>query len=180
MLDRSLDRREDPREGSAPSSPLRLRKATVADVPAIVAMLRPHVLSERLLPRSPRQVAERLRDYLLAERAEEDGQRLVGVASASLVDTHLVEIGALAGDSAEVEAALVRRLLAESADIGVADAFVLTDDPALFEGLGFRRVAVQDIPEKRDRQCLRCSRLPRCRQIALSIPLQEPQALAAK
>jgi len=163
---------------------IQLRKPTVADVPQIVELLRPHVLAERLLPRSPRQVAERLRDFLLAERKTEglNGGRteLVGVASISLVDTYLAEVGAIAAADPDIEAALVRQLLAEATEMGVADAFVLTDAPELFEGLGFRRTRVQDIPEKRDRQCLRCSRLPRCRQVALTIPLGDRWAQAAK
>lgn len=153
---------------------LRLRKPTVADVPAMVAMMRPHILSERLLPRTARQVAERLRDYVVAERRSPDPEVapvLVGVASISLVDTHLAEVGALAADEADIEVALVRHLLDEAVGMGVADAFVLTDQPALFEGLGFQRTSVALIPEKRDRQCLRCTRLPRCRQVALTARL---------
>jgi amino-acid N-acetyltransferase len=159
---------------------IQLRKPTVADVPQIVELLRPHVLAERLLPRSPRQVAERLRDFLLAEQEVDGRAELVGVASISLVDTYLAEIGAIAAVQPEIEALLVRQLLAEATEMGVADAFVLTDAPELFEGLGFRRTRVQEIPEKRDRQCLRCSRLPRCRQVALTIPLGEALAQAAK
>lgn len=159
---------------------IQLRKPTVADVPQIVELLRPHVLAERLLPRSPRQVAERLRDFLLAERRVDGRTELVGVASISLVDTYLAEVGAIAAADPDIEAALVRQLLAEATEMGVADAFVLTDAPELFEGLGFRRTRVQDIPEKRDRQCLRCSRLPRCRQVALTIPLGDRWAQAAK
>lgn len=159
---------------------IRLRKPTVGDVPQIIELLRPHVLAERLLPRSPRQVAERLRDFLLAEQEGDGATELVGVASISLVDTYLAEVGAIAARDEEIEAALIRHLLAEASEMGVADAFVLTDAPELFESLGFQRTRVQDIPEKRDRQCLRCSRLPRCRQVALTVQLGDRQALAAK
>ena len=164
---------------------LYLRKPTVADVPAMVALMRPHILAERLLPRTPRQVAERLRDYVVAERWNGDegpqaSPRMVGVASISLVDMHLAEVGALAGDEQDVQLALVRHLLDEALEMGVADAFVLTDEPELFEALGFHRTAVQNIPEKRDRQCLRCARLPRCRQVALTVHLGEAWSNAAK
>ncbi len=161
-------------------SQIRVRKPTVADVPAMVALMRPHILAERLLPRSARQVAERLRDYVVAERESEDGRVLAGVASISLVDTHLAEVGAIAGDSADTQLRLVRHLLEEVEQIGVGDAFVLTDDPAMFETLGFRRTDIAEIPEKRDRQCLRCARLPRCRQVALTMNLGTSQRHAAK
>ncbi len=152
----------------------------MADIPAMVAMLRPHAAAERLLPRTARQVAERLRDYVLAERIGPHGAELAGVASLSLVDLHLAEVGALAATAPEVEAALVSWLLDDAATVGVSDAFVLTADPDLFESLGFSRAELAAIPEKRDRQCLRCSRLPRCRQVALTRPLDGARQHAAK
>lgn len=164
------------RSPSRAGTPMHLRKPTVADVPAMVALMRPHILSERLLPRSPRQVAERLRDYVVAE----EGGALIGVASISLVDTHLAEVGALAAEDGGVAEALTLHLLDEARQMGVADAFVLTDEASLFERMGFRPVSIASIPEKRDRQCLRCARLPRCRQVALTVSLVEPAALAAK
>jgi len=158
---------------------LQLRKPTVADVPTMVGLMQPHILAERLLPRSTRQVAERLRDYLLAEEVDEDGaRRTVGVASVSLVDTHLAELGALVGESQAVELDMVHHLLDEAWNMGVDQAFVLTDRPDLFEGVGFRRTRVQDIPEKRDRQCLRCPRLPRCRQVALTVSSERSRQAA--
>lgn len=164
-----------------PTSDVRIRRPTVADVPAMVAMMHPHVLAERLLPRSPRQVVERLRDYLVAERQVGDAPpQLVALASVALVDTHLAEVGAVAGDDPDVVATLVGQLLDEAREMGVADAFVLTDAPAAYEAMGFMRTDVSAIPEKRDRQCLRCSRLPRCRQVALTLDLGEVQRQAAK
>lgn len=162
---------------------LHLRKPTVADVPRMVELMRPHILAERLLPRSPRQVAERLRDFVVAERQPEHGDQrpeVVGLASIALVDMHLAEVGALAAEQPEVAGILVRHLLDEAVAMGVCDAFVLTDQPELFEGMGFRRTRVQDIPEKRDRQCLRCSRLPRCRQVALTVTVGQGLRSAAK
>lgn len=153
-----------------------IRKPTVADVPAMVQLMRPHVLSERLLPRTARQVAEHIRDYVVAE----DGDRMVGVGSMALVDVHLAEIGAVAGDSVEIETALVERLILDAQELGVGEAFVLTDAPSQFEALGFSRTTVAAIPEKRDRQCLRCSRLPRCRQVALVADLGAGMLRAAK
>lgn len=153
-----------------------LRKPTVADVPSIVALLEPHVLSLRLLPRTARQIVERLRDYTLAI---EDGV-VVGVASVSLVDTYLAEVGALAARRTDVEQTLLLNVLDEARAMGVDRAFVLTDDPALYEGVGFERRSLADLPEKRDRQCLRCARLPRCRQQALEVSLSSAELLAAK
>ena len=145
-----------------------LRKPTVQDVEAIMLLIEPEVLSERLLPRTTRQVTERLRDYTVA--VEDD--RIVGVASVSLVDLHLAEIGVLSGERPEVEQALIDAVLAEAETMGVGRSFVLTDDASRFEALGFTRTTMASLPEKRDRQCQRCTRLPRCRQVALERALQ--------
>lgn len=155
---------------------LRLIKPTVAHVSAIHALIAPHVRSERLLPRSPRQIAERLRDYTLAV---EHGE-VIGVASLSLVDTYLAEVGVLVADRSDVEGELLIAILDEAQAMGVDRAFILTDDPAPFEERGFERTTLNALPEKRDRQCLRCSRAPRCRQQALTIQLQGQLALAAR
>ena len=155
---------------------LRLIKPTVAHVSAIHALVAPHVRSERLLPRSPRQIAERLRDYTLAV---EHGE-VIGVASLSLVDTYLAEVGVLVADRSDVEGDLLIAILDEAQAMGVDRAFILTDDPTPFEERGFVRTSLHALPEKRDRQCLRCSRAPRCRQQALTIQLQGQLALAAR
>ena len=78
---------------------IRLAKPTVAHVAAIHARIAPHVASARVLPRSPRQIVERLRDYTLALR---DGE-VVGVASVALIDTDLAEVGVLVGDDNAIE-----------------------------------------------------------------------------
>ena len=78
----------------------------------------------------------------------------------------------------EVEQALIDAVLAEAETMGVGRSFVLTDDASRFEALGFTRTTMASLPEKRDRQCLRCPRLPRCRQVALERTL-EPVPLRA-
>jgi amino-acid N-acetyltransferase len=142
---------------------LALRKPNVNDVTAMHKMMVPHVVSENLLPRSPRQIVENLRDYVIAE---EDGH-LVGLASLSLVECHLAELGAVVCDQPELLERLVKVALDEAKAVGVSRVFILAPEPAPFEALGFSKVAIQSLPEKRDRQCLRCPRLPRCRQVAL-------------
>ena len=52
------------------------------------------------------------------------------------------------------------RILSEVQAMGVKRAFILAPDAAPYEALGFERATMEQLPEKRDRQCLRCSRLP--------------------
>ncbi len=152
-----------------------LRKPTVQDVPAILALLERAIVDEAVLPRTALQVAERLRDYTLAV---EDGV-VTGVASISLVDLHLAEVGVLVGPNEETEACLLDWLMAEAEVMGVTRTVVLTDKADRFEAWGCARSSLAALPEKRDRQCLRCPRLPRCRQVALERNLG-PQLVAAQ
>jgi len=142
---------------------LALRKPTVTDVAAMQAMMQPHILSESLLPRTRLSIVKGLRDYTLAER---EGN-LVGLASVSLVDVHLAEIGAVVCENPELLDELLSAVLDEARGMGVERVFILAPDPGPYEAMGFCRTDIEALPEKRDRQCLRCPRLPRCRQVAL-------------
>lgn len=142
---------------------LTLRKPVVSDVPRMMNLMEPHIRAEALLPRSSRVVIERLREYVVAEA----GGRIVGLASLALVDEHLAEVGALVWECPEQLSPLVDAVLDEARALGVQRAFVLVPDADPLEALGFQRTTVETLPEKRDRQCLRCPRLPRCRQVAL-------------
>ena len=152
-----------------------LRKPTVQDVPDILRLLERAIVDEAVLPRTALQVAERLRDYTLVVEAG----AVTGVASISLVDLHLAEVGVVVGPDAETEGRLVDWLMAEAEVMGVTRTFVLTDKADRFEAWGFTRTALAALPEKRDRQCLRCPRLPRCRQVALERNLA-PQQMTAQ
>lgn len=142
---------------------MQLRKPTVNDVSQMHQLMAPHVRKEVLLPRSRRHIVENLRDYVVAE----DNGRLVGLASLSLVECHLAELGAVVCEKPELLSRLVSVALDEAQSVGIQRVFVLAAEPDPYLELGFSRVEIQALPEKRDRQCLRCSRLPRCRQVPL-------------
>lgn len=140
-----------------------LRKPTVRDVPRMIELMAPGVRNEALLPRSARAVVERLRDYVVVEARGE----LVGLASVSLLSEDLAEVGAVVWQDADQLSLLLDAALDEARALGVSRAFVMAPDAAPFEALGFSRQPIASLPEKRDHHCLRCARLPRCRQLAL-------------
>ncbi len=143
---------------------LAFRKPRLSDVPAMHLLMEPHIRSEALLPRTPRAIVEHLRDYTLA--VDEEGA-VVGLASLSLVEVHLAELGAVVCQQPELRSSLVTRVLEEAQEMGVQRVFVLAPESTAYEILGFKVTEIADLPEKRDRQCLRCPRLPRCRQVAM-------------
>lgn len=155
---------------------LTLRKPSVADVPDMMSLMAPRILAEQLLPRSPRQVVERLREYVLATRHGE----VVGLASVSLVDFDLAEVGALAAHETDTLHSLLDHVIDEVRALGVGRAFVLTHEPHVFEARGFSRTSLDQLPQKRDHQCAHCSRAPWCRQVALEMRLDVSWDVAAK
>lgn len=142
---------------------LAIRKPNVDDVPKMESLMAPLIESEALLPRTRLNIVRALRDYVVAEV---DGD-LVGLASVSLVDVHLAEVGAVVCLQPEYLDELMSAVLDEAKAMGVQQAFVLAPDAAPYETMGFKLSSLEDLPEKRDRQCLRCPRLPRCRQVPL-------------
>ena len=129
-----------------------LRKPTVADVTVMHAMMRPHIVSEALLPRTRLSIVQGLRDYVVAIQDE----KIVGLASVSLIDVHLAEVGAVVCDQPEVLESLMVHVLAEARQMGVDRVFVLAPEPLPYERLGFSPAELTELPEKRDRQCLLC------------------------
>lgn len=146
-----------------------LRKPTLSDLPSMEALMAPHVASEALLPRTRLELVRHLRDFTVAE---EDGH-LVGLASVSLVDLHLAEVGAVVCEQPQHMAELLEAVLSEARQMGVDRAFILAPDPSRYAAFGFEPTQLSALPEKRDRQCLRCPRMARCKQVPLVRSLAE-------
>jgi N-acetylglutamate synthase-like GNAT family acetyltransferase len=71
---------------------VRLRHAEVTDVPAIAALIEPHVQRRVLLPRSIEQLRDLTRNGFVAE----SGGRLVGFAAVDIYSKKLAELQCLA------------------------------------------------------------------------------------
>ncbi len=140
---------------------------TAADIRAIAALIAPLVQRETLLPRSDIDITERLRDYVVLRQ----GGRVVGAASLALVNGSLAEVGVLVAAAPADEDVLLGAVVGEARRLGAARVFVLTNTPEPYARMGFTPCSIHSLPEKRDRQCLRCSRAPRCRQQALALTL---------
>jgi N-acetylglutamate synthase-like GNAT family acetyltransferase len=83
------------------------------------------------------------------------------------------ELGVLVG-SDEVRGALFAATVKEALSFGCQQIYVLTAQPDQYKALGFTRTTLEALPEKRDDQCLRCSRLVRCQQVAMAYAVKVP------
>jgi len=155
---------------------LRVRRASLSDVPAILSLVNRLAQEQRMLPRSPASVIEGIRAFLVAEV---DGA-FAGCGALDVVWTDLAEIRSLAvepdGQRSGVGRALVEALVEEARRLGVPRLFAFTYVPGFFAKLGFGEVAHEALPHKVFKDCLRCPKFQACDEIAMERIL-DPSAL---
>lgn len=148
-----------------------IRKATLADVKAMQALINQYADSGQMLPRALNELYEHLRDFHVYE---EDGS-LVGVCALHVSWDGLAEIRSLAvrKDSMKrgIGSELVRRCLEEAAELQVTRVFALTYQEGFFQKLGFTDVDKKELPHKIWTDCLNCVKFPNCDEAALIISI---------
>ncbi|MCA1594837.1 MAG: N-acetyltransferase [Chloroflexi bacterium] len=156
---------------SAPTAPVKLRKARLADSRRIHELVNYYADREEMLHRTVPEICENIRDYVVAEL---DG---VVVACCGLqvnLDT-LAEIKSLAVEDGRqgngIGSILVKECLREAEQLEVPSVFALTYRPSFFERLGFRQVNKSTLPRKVWGECIRCPKFPDCGEIAVLIDL---------
>jgi amino-acid N-acetyltransferase len=144
-----------------------IRKATFMDVKSIQSLVNHYADSGQMLPRTLNELYEHLRDF----HVYEDNGSLVGAAALHVSWDGLAEIRSLAVRQDRVKhgigAELVRRCLAEAAELRVERVFVLTYQAGFFRKLGFTEVDKKELPHKIWTDCLNCVKFPDCDESAL-------------
>jgi amino-acid N-acetyltransferase len=144
-----------------------IRKATFRDVKAIQSLVNSYADSGQMLPRTLNELYEHLRDF----HVYEDNGSIVGAAALHVSWEGLAEIRSLAVRQDRVRrgmgAELVRRCLAEAAELRVERVFVLTYQAGFFRNLGFFDVDKKELPHKIWTDCLNCVKFPDCDESAL-------------
>lgn len=153
-----------------------VRKARVADAPAIGALIDRYARLGLLLPRPLGRIYEALRTFMVWE----EGGRVLGCGRLDIVWEDLAEVGSLAVDESlrgrGAGSALVGALVEEARDLGIRRLFALTYRVRFFERLGFRVIPKHDLPQKVWKDCLSCPKYDRCDEIAVLRVLEEVQA----
>jgi amino-acid N-acetyltransferase len=148
-----------------------IRKARIADVKAIQALINGYADSGQMLPRTLNEIYEHLRDFVVLE---ENGA-IAGVCALHISWEGLAEIRSLAvlqnRTSKGMGSALVRQCLSEASGFGAERVFVLTYVAGFFKKLGFSDVDKKELPHKIWTDCLNCVKFPNCDETALIINL---------
>src|SRR5512138_2693185 len=125
-----------------------VRKARIADVPAIQALVNGYARTGEMLGRPRAEIYEGLRDFTVAER---DGQ-VAGCVALHIDWEDIAEVRSLAVAPALAGRGLGRILvtacLDEARALGIPRVYALTYKSGFFERLGFSRVEKESLPHK--------------------------------
>jgi amino-acid N-acetyltransferase len=154
-----------------------IRPATEADLDAILAIVNYYASQNLMLPRTPEQIRQVLRDFLVAE----DGGRVVGCGSNVPLTPRLVELRSLAVAPEYRGSGLGRRLVEALVAKARADGYeqicALTLVEGFFSRCGFVTVDRWTISPKIWHECIYCPKFDACDEIAMLMNLREPAAV---
>ncbi|HXX18916.1 MAG TPA: N-acetyltransferase [Candidatus Acidoferrum sp.] len=143
------------------------RNAILPDVNSIHAIIQPYAEVSTLLPRSRAELAENIRDFIVAE----NGGQVVGCGALHLYGMHLAEIRSIAVDpeykGRGAGRALVEALMDEARRHSVTCVCLFTRTPEFFGHLGFEIARREELPDKIYKDCVSCPKLSSCDEIAM-------------
>jgi amino-acid N-acetyltransferase len=145
-----------------------LFKPTLADIPAMQALVKREVASGVILERSDDELATHIRSYVVAKEAD----LLIGYAALHIHSARLAEIRSLVVDplfrGRSIGQRIVQQTLDEARTLGVTEVLSLTYVPDFFRKLGFREIDKEQIPEQKIwTDCIQCVHFPVCNEVSL-------------
>ena len=150
---------------------VRIRKALIADVPAIQGLVNRFADERKMLSRSLSEIYENVRDYFVID----DGGAVVGSAALHVFWGDLAEVRALAVAPEYQKLGLGLRLLRaccrDAEKMGIRKVFALTFAPSFFQRAGFRDISKNDLPHKVWSDCIKCPHFPNCDEQAVILEL---------
>ena len=151
---------------------IRIRKARLPDVAAIVDVTREFGREGIMIPLSIGDTLERLRNFLVAETPE---GKIIGCVAVDATWDLLVEIRSLAvardWHKKSIGRRLVEAALIEAREFGAEEAFTLTYVPDFFKRFGFDIIDRNTLPHKVWLVCVKCPKFPDCGEVAMKRPL---------
>jgi len=145
-----------------------IRRARVADVPGISALVGRFAEENLMLPRPVSTVYPSIRDFHVAVGPSGE---MVGCCALAVVSDELAEVRSLAVDPSTQGSGIGKRLVEvainEARVLGLPKAFALTRVPEFFERLGFVHTDMKALPQKVWNDCIHCPLFPDCDEVAL-------------
>ena len=149
-----------------------IRRATVADAPAIHALINANLADGHLLPRTAEDVTRRAARFLVVTI---DGA-VVGCAELAPLSRAVAEVRSLVVDASCRSRGFGSRIVEELNRWAVQEGFstlcAFTHNAAHFVRLGFSIVPHPWLPEKIATDCVGCPKFRQCTQYAMALPLR--------
>jgi amino-acid N-acetyltransferase len=144
-----------------------VRKATMRDLKAVLALINSYAANGMMLPRTDFEMSESIRDFSVA--LERD--MLVGCGALHFYTPITAEIRSLAVmpdiKQQGIGRAIVEALEPEALENDLESIFAFTYVPQFFAKLGFSDVERGELPRKVWKDCLRCHKFQNCDEIAM-------------
>jgi amino-acid N-acetyltransferase len=152
-----------------------IRRATLADVPAMGRIINDAAEFGLMLPKSLAMLYENIREFQVA--LDDDSHDVVGVCGLSIIWANLAEVVSLAVAPSQRGKGLGRKLVEacidEARHLGIRRVMSLTYERVFFERLGFGVVDRQELPLKVWADCVRCPKNAACDEIAMIRVLED-------
>ena len=146
---------------------MKIRKASIGDVPVMQSLINQYADKGELLPRSLNQLYENIREFILLE----DEGEVVGTCALHICWGDLAEVKALVVDESYQGKGygrmLVQACMDESRSLGVFKVFALTYKPEFFKKIGFLDIDKSQLPQKVWTECINCVKFPNCGESAV-------------
>jgi amino-acid N-acetyltransferase len=146
-----------------------IRKASIADVKAIHALLQLYGKRGELLPRPLTRIYDHLRDFTVC--VDDDSGKMIGCCALQFCWEDLAEIRSLAVHpdytGRGVGTLLLESSVEEAVRYQIRRLFTLTYRPGFFKQFGFIRIDRSELPLKIWGDCLLCVKFPDCDEIAM-------------
>lgn len=146
---------------------LKIRAATLDDVPGIHRLLTYYSDRGVLLPRSESDIFSSLRDFYVVE----DQGKVVACAALLIYTSELAEVRSLAVDPDYQHLGLgnriVKQLESDAEKLGLSKLMALTYVVEFFQRLQFNVVEMGELPEKVWGACINCHKFQNCDEIAV-------------
>ncbi len=144
-----------------------VRKATMQDIPALLALINGYAAKGIMLSRTEFEMSEAMRDFSVAC----DGDQLVGCGAMHFYSPVMGEVRSLAVAASHkthgIGRLMVDALVSEARHYGLDAVFAFTYVPGFFGKLGFLEVERGELPLKAWKDCLRCPKFQACDEIAV-------------
>ena len=152
--------------------PAEIRRATIADAPAIHGLINANLAAGHLLPRTAEDVTRRATRFLVVTVHD----AVVGCAELAPLSRAVAEVRSLVVDESCRGRGFGSRIVEELNRWAVQEGFstlcAFTHNAAHFVRLGFSIVPHPWLPEKIATDCVGCPKFRQCTQYAMALPLR--------